>query len=80
MSDGDFAARRDALLRGYGVLPPASEPAGEAYWRARAVQLEEELARLRASKAYRVVRSLGRAARLASRALPGGAGRTGAAK
>jgi predicted O-methyltransferase YrrM len=63
MSDADFAARRDALLRGYGVRPQASEPAGEAYWRARAVELEEELARLRASKAYRVVRSLGRVAR-----------------
>ena len=62
MSDGDFTARREALLRGYGVLSPASEPAGEAYWRTRAGELEQELARLRASKAYRIVRSVGRAA------------------
>jgi hypothetical protein len=63
MSDDVFAQRRQALLSGYGLLPPAPGSGGEDYWRARATMLQGELDRLRASKAYRVVRSLGRAAR-----------------
>jgi predicted O-methyltransferase YrrM len=77
MSDHDFAARREALLRGYGVLPAAPESAGEAYWQARAVALEQELDGLRASKAYRVVRSIARVARLARGVVPATVGRIG---
>lgn len=75
MSDEVFAQRRDALLRGYGVLSRDPGPVGEDYWRARARDLEAELDRVRASKSYKLSRSLARAARLARKVLPASAGR-----
>lgn len=77
MSDDVFRQRRDALLRNYGVLTRDPEGAGEEYWRARAVALEAELSLVRASKSYKLSRSLARAVRLARRVLPASAGRTG---
>jgi len=78
MSDADFEARRDALLRAYGVLPPAPPPAAaNDFWRWRAGELERELAEVKASRAYRLAGSLGRAAGKLKTLVPGRARRTG---
>jgi len=76
MSQDVFAQRRDALLRGYGVLTRDPERGGEEYWRARAVTLDAELNLIRASKSYKLSRSLARAARVARR-VAASAGRIG---
>ena len=77
MSDEVFAQRRAALLRGYGLLPSAPESDGGDYWQARATALQAELDSLRASKAYRVGRSLAAGVRAARRVLPAAVGRIG---